>query len=333
MLLRIRANDEQQDSNDTANGVQRKLAGMTSLECMVQASLEQMQQIPESDRGSMVLMVMKSNWSIDVEKYLKARGVEFSVLNNRSLYQQHHVDRVLVYLRLIADPMVDQDVELLIRSCIVPYFKDEQVKTLKDSAQTAGYSLIEVLQNDKELGKASVNAEQKAVLQSHLAVITRFQPDSLVSEVVEDLRAINDGPFAVLAEQEQKREDVEQVLHYLQQKTVTAAVAEIKKHLSFLEEGRKHTGLIITTIDHAKSEEFDTVFLLGADHLDGHPSPRKLLSYKRRLYVSISRARRRLYLVVSDESQIVNPLFSSLPKHLYKEVVCASGASESHVLA
>ena len=333
MLLRIRANDEQQDSNDTANGVQRKLAGMTSLECMVQASLEQMQQIPESDRGSMVLMVMKSNWSIDVEKYLKARGVEFSVLNNRSLYQQHHVDRVLVYLRLIADPMVDQDVELLIRSCIVPYFKDEQVKTLKESAQTAGYSLIEVLQNDKELGKASVNAEQKAVLQSHLAVITRFQPDSLVSEVEEDLRAINDGPFEVLAEQEQKREDVEQVLHFLQQKTVTAAVAEIKKHLSFLEEGRKHTGLIVTTIDHAKSEEFDTVFLLGADYLGGHLNSRILLSYKRRLYVSISRARRRLYLVVSDESQILNPLFSSIPNHLYKEVVCASGASESHVPA
>ena len=99
---------------------------------------------------------------------------------------------------------------------------------------------------------------------------------------------------------------------------MTAAVTEIKQHLSFLEEGHKHTGLSVTTIDHAKSEEFDTVFLIGADHLDGPPNPR-MLSYKRRLYVSISRARRRLFLVVSDERQIVNPLFSSIPKELYKE--------------
>ena len=113
------------------------------------------------------------------------------------------------------------------------------------------------------------------------------------------------------------------MLHYLQLKTVTAAVTEIKQNLSFLEEEQKHTGLIVTTIDHAKSEEFDTVFLLGADYLGGHLNSRILLTYKRRLYVSISRARRRLYLVVSTESQIINPLFSSIPNHLYKEVVCA----------
>jgi superfamily II DNA helicase RecQ/superfamily I DNA/RNA helicase/DNA polymerase III epsilon subunit-like protein len=331
VLVRIRTNEEQRDSNDIANGVQRIPTGMTSLECMVQAALEQMSQIPEPDRGSAALIVMKSNWSMDVEHYLKSRGVDFVILDNRPFYQQHHVNRVLAYLRLIADPRRDQDVEQLLRYCIVPYFDAEQVKTLKD--QAAGYPLIKILGNDRELRKANVTPEQKASLQRHLAVVARFQPLSLVSQVVEDLRVIDDGPIAVLAEQEQKKEDVEKVLNYLQQKTVTAAVTEIKQHLSFLEEGQKHTGLIVTTIDHAKSEEFDTVFLLGADYLSGPPNSHMLLSYKRRLYVSISRARRRLFLVVSDESQIVNPLFSSLPKHLYKEVVCASGSSESHVLA
>ena len=331
VLLRIRTSEEQRDSNDMATGVQRILAGMTSLECVVQAALEQMLQIPEPDRGSVALMVMKSNWSLDVEHYLKSRGVDFTVLDNRPLYQQHHVNRVLAYLRLIADPRRDQDVEQLLRYCIVPYFDAEQVKTLKDSAQAAGDPLIKVLRSDRALRKANVTPEQEAALQRHLTVVARFQPLSLVSQVVEDLRAMDDGPIAVLAEQEQKKEDVEKVLNYLQQKTVTAAVTEIKQHLSFLEEGQKHTGLIVTTIDHAKSEEFDTVFLLGADYLGSHPNSRILLSYKRRLYVSISRARRRLYLVVSDESQIVNPLFSSLPKHLYKEIVRASGASESYV--
>lgn len=137
----------------------------------------------------------------------------------------------------------------------------------------------------------------------------------------------------MLAEQEQKKEDVEKVLNQLRHMTVAAAVTEIKQHLSFLEEGQKHSGLIVTTIDHAKSEEFDAVFLLGADYLGGSPHPRILLSYKRRLYVSISRARRRLFLVVSGEGQIANLLFSSIPKHLYREIASSPEASESHILA
>jgi len=154
-----------------------------------------------------------------------------------------------------------------------------------------------------------------------LAVIAHFQSDSLVSQVEEDLWAIDNGPFAVLADEEQKMDDVGEVLKQLRHRTISAAVAEIKQHLSFLEEEQKHTGLIVTTIDHAKSEEFDTVFLLGTDYLGDYPNLGNLLKYKRRLYVGISRARKRLYLVVHGEHQVTNPLFSSIPEHLYKEVI------------
>ena len=182
ILLRVPSNGDQRASNDIANGGQHiPVAGMTWLERLVQASLEQMQQIPEPDRGSVALMVMKSNWSIDVENYLKARGVDFAVLNNQPFYQQHHVNRALAYLRLIADPRCDQDVEQLLRYCVVPYFDAEQVKTLKEIAQTANYPLIKVLRNDRALRKANVTPEQEVALQRHLAVITRFQPANLVS--------------------------------------------------------------------------------------------------------------------------------------------------------
>jgi RecQ family ATP-dependent DNA helicase len=311
VLLRVSTNSAQRASNDMSNeGQHIPVTGMAWLEGMVQASLEQVQQIPEQDRGSVALMVMKSNWSLDVENYLKARGVDFVVLKNQPLYQQHHVNRVLVYLRLIADPRRGQDVEQLLRYGIVPYFDAGQVKILKDIAQIASYPLIKVLRNDRALRKANVTPEQEVALQRHLAVITRFQSANLVSQVAEDLRAIDDGPIAILAEQEQKKEDVEKVLNHLGYMTVSAAVTAIKQHLSFLEEGQQHSGLIVTTIDNAKSEEFDTVFLLGANHF----------SNKRRLYVSISRARRRLFLVVGDERQLSNPLFSSIPNNLYKEI-------------
>ena len=55
---------------------------------MVQAALELIQQIPDSECGSIALMVMKSNWNLEIMNYLKSRGVNCSVLNNQPLYQQ-----------------------------------------------------------------------------------------------------------------------------------------------------------------------------------------------------------------------------------------------------
>ena len=220
----------------------------------------------------------------------------------------------------LSTPEHDHDIEQLLQFCLVPYLEDQQVKTLKELARQAKVPLIRVLKLEKALRRANITREQESALQQHLAVITGFQSDSSVSQIEEALWAIVNGPFAVLAEEEQKMDDVKEVLRHLRHKTILEAVAEIKQHLSFLEEEQKHTGLIVTTIDHAKSEEFDTVFLLGADFLGGSPNPGILLTYKRRLYVGISRARRRLYLVVGGH-QVTNPLLSSIPEHLYNEVI------------
>jgi len=55
--------------------------------------------------------------------------------------------------------------------------------------------------------------------------------------------------------------------------------------------------LIVTTIDHAKSQAFDTVFLLGAQALNiNNPN------HRARLYVSVSRARQRFFFLVDEQS-------------------------------
>ena len=287
---------------------------------MVEAALEQMEKIPETERGSVALIVAKSEWNMLVVDYLRSHDYDFSVLEGKPLYQLHHVDRVLVFLRLIGNSKQDDDVERLLRYCVVPYFDNLQVKTLRNSAQAAGCSLFELLSDNRAFKKAHITEEQQTALQRHLTLIANFSPTSLVDQLVEALRSLDDGPIVVIAEQEQKAEELETVLKILQQKTVIEALAEVKQHLSFLEGGQRHTGLIATTIDNAKSEEFDTVFLLGADYLPKSAYSGASLTYKRRLYVSISRARRRLYLVVNGERQALNPLLSSIPKYLYSEI-------------
>ena len=101
VLLRIGTDDEQFFSNHGSVG---KQAETTPMKVMVQAALELIRQIPETERGSTALIVMKSNWHFVVENYLRSIGEDFSILNNQPLYQLHHVNRILVYLRLIVNP-------------------------------------------------------------------------------------------------------------------------------------------------------------------------------------------------------------------------------------
>src|SRR6185312_8812553 len=245
----------------------------------------------------------------------------FSVLSNRSLYQLHHVDRFLVYLRLIIAPRSDDDVGWFLRNSLVPYLESNQVKTLKTIAKELNRSLFDLLGENKVLSRAQVTADQQSALQKHLAIIKPFGPISLVSEVERAVTTIESNPIAVIAQHEQKAEDVETVLKDLRHKTVATALAEIKQHISFLGEEQKHTGLIATTVDHAKSEEFDTVFLIGADYIPQPAFPNIIGSYKRKLYVSTSRARQRLFLVINGNGPIRNPILASIPGDLYSDVV------------
>ena len=72
---------------------------------------------------------------------------------------------------------------------------------------------------------------------------------------------------------------------------------DINRHISFLEVHRSNQQLIVTTIDNAKSQAFDTVFLLEAQALNVH-SPNQ----RARLYVGISRARQRFFFLVDEQS-------------------------------
>jgi DNA helicase II / ATP-dependent DNA helicase PcrA len=328
IMLYVRIYDNQHD--DMSLSYEEGIRAIPP-EIMVQAAIEQMERIPETERGSVALIAAKSSWSLSIERYLKSQKLHFSVLSTKSLYQLHHVERFLVYLRLIIDPGSDNDVGWFLRNSLVPYFENSQVEKLKTIAKQLNRSLFDLLAENKVFNMIQVAAGQQVALEQHLTMMKQFRFDSLVGEVEKALKTIENNPIAVIAEQGQKREDVATVLKDLRLKTVTAALVEIKQHISFLGEEQKHTGLIATTVDHAKSEEFDTVFLIGADYIPQPMFPNIIDSYRRRLYVSTSRARQRLFLVVNGNGPTRNPILASIPGDLYSDVVWTPQRSENDV--
>lgn len=289
------------------------------IEIMVEAMLQQRQHIPEEERGSIALIAFKSQERLSIERYLRKRGIAFSTLSKDSLYQLHHVKRVLIYLQLILEKK-DEDVQFLLRSSVVPYFEYQQVKKVKDIAYNTKRPLFDLLYERHVLDRMEATQDQCTTLQQHLAIITQWQPTSMVDDVIKALETLGqEGPLAVVKEQEQKYDDVQEALKGLRGKTIKAAVDEINQHIAFLDGEQKHTGLFVTTIDHAKSEEFDTVFILRANHLKLPAYVSTIRTYKRRLYVATSRARERLYFVLSAHSLHNHPLLCTIPKTLYED--------------
>ncbi|MDP9315442.1 MAG: DEAD/DEAH box helicase [Chloroflexota bacterium] len=272
----------------------RELPNRVAFGELLDAAFEQLAEAPDDETGTVGIIVPRRDWRHTMEELLIERGIKFSVLNGKSQYQAPHIDNVLVYYRLIVSPQNDDDVAQVLRQCVVPYLDYRQIKTLQNIALDERLSLFNVLVDTDALAKAKLSDEQRAALRQHHSLIGSFQVGTPSIEVEQALRNLEHGPVQVLDDQPEKYNDVDRVLRSFRGKTVGEVVTDVERHKLFLETNRGQAGLVLTTIDHAKSEEFDTVVIIGDNHLADRRD-------KLRLYVSVSRARDRLYLLRDEQ--------------------------------
>lgn len=294
----------------SVNGFRNGLPDM--LRAMVDAALHYIDLLPLSDKGCVALMTARSKLSDGVQHYLEELGKPFT-RQKRSSYQSWSVRQVLAYYRLIMDRHQDDEMERLLYWLISI---STQIGRLKAIAQDNGRSLYATLIDNDILHHIGIAPEEEALLCRHLVLIDNFAPESQFAYVWQAISAEASGPLSEQQPDEQQ-EELERILEEFQDKTVAQALAEIDKYITFVDEDRPDQQLIVTTIDHAKSQAFDTVFLLGAHLLDvNKPKDRK------RWYVSITRARNRFFFLVDGQSnsdQGDDPMLSWPLQDLYDE--------------
>lgn len=280
-------------------------------------ALKRLQHYTAEERGSVAFIVPDKNKLDPVAAFLRQQQIPCSILKEKSFYELEHVKCLLVYLQLIVQPKSDQDMEYLLCSCLVPYFKEQQMHLLKQIAQQTRCSLFECLQTESLRTKIRLSAQQWQTLQAHLAILTQFRPDSTTKQVFDAIAEIERGPIAEIAEQEYEIADINVVREDLQKMTVARAVDEIKLRISFVDPHHKHEGWYVSTIDYARSEEFDTVVLLKATtYLNSRSILHTVSRDRNRLYVGVSRASKRVFLLV-DDNRLRSSFLQSLPTQLY----------------
>lgn len=263
-----------------------------SISDMLGCILNQKEQLSSSEQESVALICGNNSIFTGAQQYLSKRKVAFALMKKDSfLYQLHDVLNLLVYPRLIVDKQLDGEIERLLRYNIVPYFDKVQINKLKQLADQKQLSLFEAISSEKVLQQVTNDLAQKNQLRLHLDIINTHRPSDSMSTLQGKLQTLSDGPITLLAKLPDKLDQVERVLDEFSKCTIEETLTRIKNSISFLDQSQQHASLILTTIEYAKSQEFETVFVLGVDRV-----------WKKRLYVSASRAKQRLFFVGDSES-------------------------------
>lgn len=280
------------------------------LRAMVSAALKHIQQLPDKG-GSVALIVALSKWSQSVQAILKDRGEPFCVLENANSYQSLPVARTLAYLRLIIDNRQDDEVVLVLQQCL----PRKTIDQLYSIAHASGQPLFDIMQDQDILQQVEITSEQTELLQQHLDILKAYHATDQFGHVWQAVRELISDTLTT-AQNEQQQTQLDGVLHTYRDTTVTQALADIRSHRSFLDEHSANRQLVVTTIDNAKSQAFDTVFLLDPDTLDIN-----FANTRARLYVSVSRAKERLFFLVnaqSSENQEEEAFLPWLDRGLYE---------------
>lgn len=151
--------------------------------------------------------------------------------------------------------------ERAIRCCVVPYFDASQIRMLKEIAKKHEQALLDIVLDQEILKRVNATDEQIAALQRNVAVLQRHCSGSAFKDVWQSISELQDGPIPLASDHEQEAEELESVFDELKEMSVKQALEYINSHISFLEEHHTDRNLVVTTIDYAKSQDFDTVFV------------------------------------------------------------------------
>lgn len=248
------------------------------------------------------LIVAKSGMMTPVEHVLRQLHVPYQ-RQGRSPWELSFIHPIVRLLRLIQSPQ-EEDVAWWLQHALVPYLTANHLQRLR--AQQGQRSLWDTLQDVTSREAARLSEEQRAALERFSALVLALDATSTVEEVLTAFQELPDNPMRAAMGDEGRREELQAALDMVRRLKVTQALTEIMRMGGGVPTDELEGQVILlTTIDHAKSQEFRVVILLGLEEL----------RHNRRFYVALSRAQEELHLIGTALG-----LLEKIPHPLYEVV-------------
>lgn len=270
-----------------------------------------------------------------MEEVFLRHGIPYKIVGGIKFYSRKEVKDILAYLRVIQNP---NDVVSLLRIINVPSRKigAKTIETLQNFASRNGVSLFKaMLLADEIEGLSSSKAEQVGEFVKLIQELQKLKQENTASGMIKHVlsksgykKSLDDGSVEGEARLENISELISVSKKYdeLEPSTALSIFLEEVSLISDLDTvDESDNAVTLMTIHSAKGLEFPYVFLVGLE--EGiFPHSRSLLNRieleeeRRLMYVAMTRAMERLYLLHTRNRMLYGETRSNAPSQFLADI-------------
>ncbi len=301
-----------------------------------------------------VLLYRTNAQSRVAEEVFLRYGIPYKIIGGTRFYDRKEIRDIMSYLKILVNP---KDSVSLTRIINVPARKigTKTLEILQHTAAVSGISLFEAMERAHDIpqlgGKADTILDFVKLIRGLMVHASKISAAGVIKHVLEDAKYkefLNDGT----SEGEERLENVRELISVAKKYDALEGGMSLRV---FLEEVSlisdvdqmedTDNSVTMMTIHAAKGLEFCNVFVLGLEegifpNARSAMEPDQLEEERRLMYVAVTRARERLYLLHAQERMLYgeyktnapSQFVEELPGHLLEKNYMTTGSLNTGVL-
>lgn len=287
-----------------------------------------------NDYKDFAILYRTNSQSRCIEDELSKHYIPYQIVGGLSFYERKEVKDILAYIKLLVNPYDVLSFQRIVNEPKRNIGK-ATLQKIVDFIYENDYSCIEALDKLDEIPRITKKAKEKlkefqAVMQFYRSKMSTMRPNEIIKEI-----AVRTGYLDMLDEQGEK----DRVLNVYELANIAKAwyddegmnIEEFIKQMSLITDSdtiKDNDNVVkLMTVHTAKGLEFPQVFLVGLEEnifphfLSISSESEEQIEEERRLfYVSMTRAKEKLYLTCAEKRYQFGKAITNKPSRFLKEI-------------
>lgn len=255
-----------------------------------------------------------------IEEALISRGISYRMVGGLKFYDRKEVKDIIAYLKLLYNRHDSQSLRRIIN---VPKraIGDTTVNKIRESADSMGYSMWEIIENISEYDDFSSSVKSK--LSNFKELIEKLDKNKnsmllpeFIAYIIEETGYLAELKLEDTEEAQSRIENLQELVNVArdfspeeEENILGEFLAQVALVSDLDETPDADNAVTLMTLHAAKGLEFETVFLAGLEegifpHSRSLNSNTEMEEERRLMYVGVTRAKQKLYITYAKRRQM-----------------------------
>jgi DNA helicase-2/ATP-dependent DNA helicase PcrA len=300
--------------------------------------------------GDFVVLYRTNAQSRVIEEVFLRYGIPYRIVGGIKFYARKEVKDMVSYLRVIQNP---HDTVSLLRIINTPPRKigSKTIETIQAFANRHAFSLYEAMENVGDIGELNEGKIKSVsrfikIIKKLQKINGEFPASGVIKHVLSD-SGYKEFLMDETVEGEARLENIAELISVASKYDLLdpgVSLSIFLEEISLIADidtlDEKENGVILMTVHSAKGLEFDTVFIAGLEegifpHSRSMLEPEQMEEERRLMYVAITRARERLYLLHAKQRMLYGESQNNAPSafisDIPEEILTTFGKTRKHI--